>query len=113
MPLWIRIASPRSGICAVDDIFARVFAFRTATGQAPVCARDANFVVVGRYLQGLVMSADPHDNYKLLKKERGDDFEGKYKKQEGINHTGNFNFNADDPNVLSLCVAYPQMRASR
>jgi hypothetical protein len=43
-----------------------------------------------------ILSADPHENYELLKKEWGDDFERKYKEQEAMNHTDNFNYNADD-----------------
>ena len=43
-----------------------------------------------------ILSADPHENYELLKKEWGDDFERKYKQQEEINHTDTFNYNADD-----------------
>jgi deferrochelatase/peroxidase EfeB len=43
-----------------------------------------------------ILSADPHENYELLKKEWGDDFDRKYKEQEATNHTDNFNYNADD-----------------
>jgi hypothetical protein len=44
----------------------------------------------------ILLSADPHENDKLLREKWGADYDKKKKEQEAINHSDNFNYHADD-----------------